>query len=141
MEISELLAFSVKNKASDLHLSAGLPPMIRVHGDMRRINVPPLNNQGSARHGVRHHERQAAQALRSSLRRTSPSSCPASPASGSTPSTRNRGAGAVFRTIPSRVLTLEQLEAPVFKDIADTPRGSWWSPARPARANRPRWRR
>ena len=45
MEISELLAFSVKNKASDLHLSAGLPPMIRVHGDIRRINVPALSNQ------------------------------------------------------------------------------------------------
>jgi hypothetical protein len=40
MDIAELLAFSVKNKASDLHLSAGLPPMIRVHGDVRRINVP-----------------------------------------------------------------------------------------------------
>jgi Tfp pilus assembly pilus retraction ATPase PilT len=64
MEISELLAFSVKNKASDLHLSAGLPPMIRVHGDIRRINVPALN-KGSPRHGVRHHERLAAQAVRS----------------------------------------------------------------------------
>ncbi len=42
MEISDLLAFTVKNKASDLHLSAGLPPMIRVHGDIRRINLPPL---------------------------------------------------------------------------------------------------
>src|SRR5206468_4264662 len=40
MDISELLAFAVKNKASDLHLSAGLPPMIRVHGDIRRINLP-----------------------------------------------------------------------------------------------------
>jgi twitching motility protein PilT len=44
MEISELLAFTVKNKASDLHLSAGLPPMIRVHGDVRRINLPPLDH-------------------------------------------------------------------------------------------------
>ena len=42
MDITQLLAFSVKNKASDLHLSAGLPPMIRVHGDVRRINLPPL---------------------------------------------------------------------------------------------------
>ena len=42
MDITQLLAFSVKNKASDLHLSAGLPPMIRVHGDVRRINVEPL---------------------------------------------------------------------------------------------------
>ena len=44
MEISELLAFAVKNKASDLHLSAGLPPMIRVHGDVRRINLPPMEH-------------------------------------------------------------------------------------------------
>ena len=44
MEIAELLAFGVKNKASDLHLSAGLPPMIRVHGDVRRINVPSLSH-------------------------------------------------------------------------------------------------
>ena len=45
MDISELLAFSVKNKASDLHLSAGLPPMIRVHGDVRRINLPPMEHK------------------------------------------------------------------------------------------------
>jgi twitching motility protein PilT len=45
MDITELLAFSVKNKASDLHLSAGLPPMIRVHGDVRRINLPPLEHK------------------------------------------------------------------------------------------------
>ena len=45
MDITQLLAFSVKNKASDLHLSAGLPPMIRVHGDVRRINLPPLEHK------------------------------------------------------------------------------------------------
>ena len=45
MDIGELLAFGVKNGASDLHLSAGLPPMIRVDGDIRRINVPPLDHK------------------------------------------------------------------------------------------------
>ena len=45
MDITELLAFGVKNKASDLHLSAGLPPMIRVHGDIRRINLPPMEHK------------------------------------------------------------------------------------------------
>ena len=45
MDIAELLAYSVKNKASDLHLSSGLPPMIRVDGDVRRLNVPPLENK------------------------------------------------------------------------------------------------
>ena len=46
MDISELLAFSVKNSASDLHLSAGQPPMIRVDGEIRRINVPPMDHKG-----------------------------------------------------------------------------------------------
>ena len=45
MDITELLAFVVKNKASDLHLSSGLPPMIRVHGDIRRINLPALEQE------------------------------------------------------------------------------------------------
>src|SRR6201985_3944585 len=45
MDITQLLAFSVKNKASDLHLSAGLPPMIRVRGDVRRINVHPMSHK------------------------------------------------------------------------------------------------
>ena len=45
MDIAELLAFAVKNKASDLHLSSGLPPMIRVDGDLRRLNLPALENQ------------------------------------------------------------------------------------------------
>lgn len=45
MDISELLTFTVRNNASDLHLSAGLPPMIRVHGDVRRINLPPMSHK------------------------------------------------------------------------------------------------
>jgi twitching motility protein PilT len=124
MEISELLAFSVKNKASDLHLSAGLPPMIRVHGDIRRINVPPLNNQevramvydimsDAQRKGYEEHlELDFSFELRDVARfRVNAFN-------------QERGAGAVFRTIPSLVLTLEQLEAPkIFKEIADTPRG------------------
>lgn len=50
MDITELLAFSAKQGASDLHLSAGLPPMIRVDGDVRRINVPELDHK--AVHGL-----------------------------------------------------------------------------------------
>ena len=44
MDITELLAFTAQQNASDLHLSAGLPPMIRVDGDIRRINVPPMDH-------------------------------------------------------------------------------------------------
>ena len=45
MDLTELLAFVVKNKASDLHLSSGLPPMIRVHGDVKRINLPAMEHK------------------------------------------------------------------------------------------------
>jgi twitching motility protein PilT len=124
MEISELLAFSVKNKASDLHLSAGLPPMIRVHGDIRRINVPALTNQ-EVRAMVydimsdsqrKAYEAQLEVDFSFELRDVARFRVNAF--------NQERGAGAVFRTIPSVVLTLEQLEAPkIFKDIADTPRG------------------
>ncbi len=124
MEISELLAFSVKNKASDLHLSAGLPPMIRVHGDIRRINVPALNNQevrAMVYDIMSDAQRKAYEAnlevdFSFELRDVARFRVNAF--------NQERGAGAVFRTIPSVVLTLEQLEAPkIFKDIADTPRG------------------
>ena len=45
VDIAQLLAFAVKNNASDLHLSAGVPPMIRVDGDMKRINMPALTHK------------------------------------------------------------------------------------------------
>lgn len=124
MEISELLAFSVKNKASDLHLSAGLPPMIRVHGDIRRINLPALDNS-SARAMIydvmsdsqrKHYEEHLEVDFAFELPNIARFRVNAF--------TQQRGAGAVFRTIPSQVLTLEELEAPrIFKDISDQPRG------------------
>ncbi|MBP0600853.1 type IV pilus twitching motility protein PilT [Herbaspirillum sp. LeCh32-8] len=45
MDIAGLLAFTVRNQASDLHLSAGLPPLLRVHGDIRRINLGALSDE------------------------------------------------------------------------------------------------
>ncbi|MEW5771505.1 MAG: type IV pilus twitching motility protein PilT [Pseudomonadota bacterium] len=124
MDISELLAFSVKNKASDLHLSAGLPPMIRVHGDIRRINVPALSNQevrAMVYDIMSDAQRKAYEEFLEvdfsfELRDVARFRVNAF--------NQERGAGAVFRTIPSVVLTLEELEAPkIFKDIADNPRG------------------
>ena len=124
MEISELLAFAVKNKASDLHLSAGLPPMIRVHGDIRRINLPDMNHQtvhdmvyDIMNDGQRKVYEEAWEVDFSfevpTLARFRVNAF-----------NQNRGAGAVFRTIPSKVLTLEELNAPkIFKEIANQPRG------------------
>ena len=124
MDISDLLAFSVKNKASDLHLSAGLPPMIRVHGDIRKINLPALT--ATETHDMVYDIMSDAQ--RKMYEETL--ECDFSFEIQSLARFRvnafnqNRGAGAVFRTIPSVILTLEQLNCPpIFKEIADTPRG------------------
>ena len=124
MDITELLAFAVKNKASDPHLSAGLPPMIRVHGDVRRINLPPLEHKEV--HAMVYDIMNDAQ--RKQLEETW--ECDFSFAVPNLARFRvnafqqNRGAGAVFRTIPSKVLTLEELNCPkIFKEIAHQPRG------------------
>ena len=124
MDISELLAFVVKNKASDLHLSSGLPPMIRVHGDVRRINLPAMEhkdvhamvydimNDGQRKFYEENLECDFSFAI-PNLARFRVNAF-----------VQHRGAGAVFRTIPTKVLSLEDLKAPkIFQDIADNPRG------------------
>ena len=124
MDISDLLAFSVKNKASDLHLSAGLPPMIRVHGDVRKINVPAMDH--AQVHGM------VYDIMNDGQRKVYEETLECDFSFEITNLARfrvnafnhNRGSGAVFRTIPSKILTLEQLNCPpIFKEIANTPRG------------------
>jgi twitching motility protein PilT len=124
MDITELLAFAVKNKASDLHLSSGLPPMIRVHGDVRRVNLPPMEHKDVhamvydiMSDGLRKHYEENLECDFSfavpNLARFRVNAF-----------VQLRGAAAVFRTIPTKVLTLEQLNAPkIFKDISNQPRG------------------
>jgi len=124
MDIAELLAFSVKNKASDLHLSAGLPPMIRVHGDVRRINVPALEHKDV--HGMVYDIMNDGQRkiYEETLECDFSFEIPNLARFRVNAFNQNRGAGAVFRTIPSKVLTLEDLKAPkIFAEIAKYPRG------------------
>jgi twitching motility protein PilT len=124
MDITELLAFSVKNIASDLHLSSGLPPMIRVHGDVRKINLPPLEHKDV--HGMVYDIMNDAQrkVYEETLECDFSFEIPNLSRFRVNTFVQNRGAGAVFRTIPSKVLTLEQLNCPaIFKNIAEYPRG------------------
>jgi twitching motility protein PilT len=124
VDIAELLAFSVKNDASDLHLSSGLPPMLRVDGDMRRINVPPLEHRTV--HALiydimndkqrKDYEEFLEVDFSFEIQGVARFRVNAF--------NQKRGAAAVFRTIPSKVLTLEELGAPpVFREIIEVPRG------------------
>lgn len=124
MDITELLAFSVKNKASDLHLSAGLPPMIRVHGDVRRINLPAMEHKDV--HGMVYDIMNDGQrkVYEETLECDFSFEIPNLARFRVNAFNQNRGSGAVFRTIPSKVLTLEELNCPkIFKEIAEIPRG------------------
>ena len=124
MDISDLLAFSVKNKASDLHLSSGLPPMIRVHGDVRKINLPALDH--AQVHAMVYDIMNDGQrkTFEETLECDFSFEIPNLARFRVNAFNQNRGAGAVFRTIPSEVLTLDELKAPkIFKEIAETPRG------------------
>jgi twitching motility protein PilT len=124
MDISELLAFSVKNKASDLHLSAGLPPMIRVHGDVRRINLPPLEHKDvhSMVYDIMNdgQRKQYEEVLECDFS----FAIPGLARFRVNAFNQERGASAVLRTIPSKILSLEELNAPkIFADLALKPRG------------------
>jgi twitching motility protein PilT len=124
MDITELLAFSVKHNASDLHLSAGLPPMIRVDGDIRRINVPVLDHREV--HALVYdimNDKQRRD-YEEFLEVDFSFDIPGLARFRVNAFNQERGAAGVFRTIPSKVLSLEELGAPaVFKKICDVPRG------------------
>ncbi|QXP83510.1 type IV pilus twitching motility protein PilT [Methylococcus sp. ANG] len=124
MDIAELLAFSVKNKSSDLHLSSGLPPMIRVDGDIRRINVPPLEHKEV--HALVYdimNDKQRRD-FEEFLETDFSFELPGVARFRVNAFNQDRGAAAVFRTIPSKVLTLEELGCPkFFQDVTRQPRG------------------
>jgi twitching motility protein PilT len=124
MDIAELLAFSVKNTASDLHLSAGLPPMIRVDGDVRRINVPPLDNKTvhTMLYDIMNDKQRKD--FEEFLETDFSFEITGLARFRVNVFNHNRGVGGVFRTIPSTILSLEELGAPsVFKEITENPRG------------------
>lgn len=124
MDITQLLEFSFQQGASDLHLSAGMPPMLRTQGDVRRIDTPELPAD--------HIQRMVYDVMNDAQRKQFEAELEAD-FSFELPNIarfrvnvfrQNRGIAAVFRTIPSQVLTLEQLNAPkIFSDLCMTPRG------------------
>ena len=124
MDITELLAFSAKQGASDLHLSAGLPPMIRVDGDVRRINLPPMEHKEVHRLIYDIMNDRQRKDFEEFLETDFSFEVPGVARFRVNAFTQNRGSGAVFRTIPSKVLTLEELGmGQVFRDISLKPRG------------------
>jgi twitching motility protein PilT len=124
MNIQELLNFSVQQGASDLHITAGMPPLIRVDGDIRRINVPSMDHKEV--HGLIYEIMNDKQRkdYEEFLESDFSFEIPGLARFRVNAFVQNRGAAAVFRTIPSKVLSMEQLGmGEVFKKVSENPRG------------------
>ncbi len=124
MEITQLLEFSVQQGASDLHLSTGQPPIIRKDGDVQRIDAPNLEPEQlqTMIYDIMNDEQRRG--FESEMEADFSFELPKIARFRANIFQQNRGISAVFRTIPSNVLTLEELHAPeIFKAISSFPRG------------------
>lgn len=124
MDITELLTFSVKQGASDLHVTAGMPPLIRVDGDIRRINVPEMDHKEVYNLVYEIMNDKQRKGYEEFLEIDFSFEIPNLARFRVNAFNQNRGAAAVFRTIPSKVLTMEELGmGDIFRKIANVPRG------------------
>jgi twitching motility protein PilT len=124
LDVAQLLAFAVKNNASDLHLSAGVPPMIRVDGDMKRVNLPALSHKDV--HGMVYDIMNDKQrkAYEEFFETDFSFEIPGLSRFRVNAFNQNRGSAAVFRAIPSVIASLDELNAPrIFRDLCMLPRG------------------
>jgi len=124
MDVTELLTFSVKHNASDLHLSSGVPPMIRVDGDVRKINLPAFDAKqvhaliydimdDKQRKDYEEHLEVDFSFEINNVARFRVNAF-----------NQHRGPAATFRTIPSEIKTMAELSVPdILHDLVDLPRG------------------
>lgn len=124
MDIAELLAFAQKNKASDLHLSSGMPPLIRVDGDIKRVSLPMLDEETVRKMIFDIMNDNQRKTYEERLEVDFSFEIPNIARFRVNAFNQDRGPAAVFRTIPSVVLSLDDLDAPsIFREISMKPRG------------------
>ena len=124
MDVSELLIFGVKQKASDVHISAGEPPIMRIHGELRKLETPPLTSEQV--------HKMIYEVLNDRQRKVfeETKELDFSISLGEYGRFRvncffqQRGESAVFRTIPNRIYSFEELGLPrTLRQIAKNRRG------------------
>ncbi|SIS43078.1 type IV pilus twitching motility protein PilT [Neptunomonas antarctica] len=124
MDITELLSFTVKQGASDLHITAGMPPVIRVDGDVRRIKLPALEQKQVQTLIYDIMNDKIRKEYEDKLEADFSFEVPGLARFRVNAFNQNRGAAAVFRTIPSKVLTMDDLGmGKVFQDLSMQARG------------------
>ncbi|MGO2133018.1 MAG: type IV pilus twitching motility protein PilT [Halomonas sp.] len=124
MDITELLAFSAKQNASDLHLSAGVPPMIRVDGDLRRLSASAMSDDEVRKLVGQIMAEEQQRNFSEQLESDFSFELPGVGRFRVNAFHQARGAGAVFRTLPGEAPSLDGLGlGDVFMKAAMLPRG------------------
>ncbi|CAH7039411.1 Type II/IV secretion system family protein [Vibrio chagasii] len=124
MDITELLDFSVKHNASDLHLSAGVSPMVRIDGEVRKLGIPALSHADVHRLVFEIMSDSQRGEFEEKLEVDFSFELPNIGRFRVNAFNQARGCSAVFRTIPVEIPTLEQLGAPdIFEKIANFEKG------------------
>lgn len=124
MDITELLSFSVQQKASDLHITAGLPPMIRVDGEIRRIKMDALEDKEVQTLIYDIMSDRVRKDYEDNWEADFSFEVPGLARFRVNAFNQNRGAAAVFRTIPSEILSMSDLGmGDIFQKLANKPRG------------------
>ncbi|MBL4589415.1 MAG: type IV pilus twitching motility protein PilT [Alphaproteobacteria bacterium] len=124
MDITQLLAFVMQNKASDLHLSATNPPIVRVNGLLKKVKADALTNDDirTMLYSVMTDDQRAEYEKEFEID-FAISFGEKARFRVNAFNTRN-GAAAVFRTIPSAIPTMDELDLPlVMRRFADLEKG------------------
>lgn len=125
--LEDILRFVVQQQASDLHLSTGLPPMIRLHGDIKRLNLPALTSEEIQRLVMDYMKDNYKKVFEENNDVDFSFAIPGLARFRANVFRQDRadeGVGCVFRTIPSEIKSLEELNTPaIFKKLAESPRG------------------
>ncbi len=124
MDLTQLLAFTMQNDASDLHLSAGSPPIIRVSGLLKRVKADALSSDDirTMLYSIMkddqraEYERDMELDFAISLGEKARFRVNAF--------TTRLGTSAVFRTIPTEIPTMQQLDLPpIMRRFAELEKG------------------
>jgi twitching motility protein PilT len=124
LDITELLTFAVKEGASDVHLSSGEPPMLRIHGDIKRLEYPPLQKEDVHTMVFDIMNDNQRKVFQEKLDLDFSFELGDIARFRVNVFMQRKGEGAVFRTIPTQVVTLDQLGMPpILKEVCKKERG------------------
>jgi twitching motility protein PilT len=124
LDINEMLEEVIKRGASDLHITVGVPPVLRINGVLERMDLPRLTSNDTREMVYSILTARQRETLETTLEFDLSYSVPGSARFRVNAYFQRNSVGAAFRIIPYRIKTVEELMLPmVVKEFARLPRG------------------